>query len=161
MKITKLFHSLLFAMAIAFMFPMQSKAQSSDFSEYTQQFFANPKSYSIRDFGLVSLGLDGLTTYEKGESSFTVTSNGFSYRFEDGSEESFNIPATLKDVTVITDQGDAIIPMYVLDDDLAVRVIKFREGSYIFRDLSCNVYIYARNKPSGKYFCSHWFSLRK
>lgn len=149
-------------MAIAFMFPMQSKAQSSDFSEYTQQFFANPKSYSIRDFGLVSLGLDGLTTYEKGESSFEVTPKGFSYHLKDGSGKSFNISSSLKEVTVITSRGDVIMPMYVLDNGLAVRVIKYNEGYSMFAEGgSCTVHMYVLNKATGKYVHNHWFSLRK
>lgn len=150
----KLFHFLTFVFVIALAIPMQIQAQSTDFSEYTQKFFSQPKSYSIESHGLAMLGPEGLTTYKAGESSFTVTSNGFSYRFKDGSGSTRQITSSLKNVTVLTSRGDVTMQMYVLDNGQAVRAIKYTDGH-------CVVHMYTLNNSSGKYVHIDWFTLRK
>lgn len=150
----KLFHFLTFVFVIALAIPMQIQAQSTDYSEYTRNFFSQPKSYSIESHGLVMLVPEGLTMYKAGESSFTVTSNGFSYHFKDGSGSTRQITSSLKNVTVLTSRGDVTMQMYVLDNGQAVRAVKFPDGH-------CVVLTYTLNNSSGKYVHIEWFTLRK
>jgi len=150
----KLFHLLTFVFVIALAIPMQIKAQSPDFCEYTRNFFSQPKSYSIESHGLAMLGPDGLTSYKAGESTFTVTANGYSYRFKDGSGSTNKITTPLKNVTVLSSRGDVTMQMYVLDNGRAVRAVKYNDGH-------CAVHTYTLNNSSGKYVHIDWFTLRK
>lgn len=118
------------------LFPMQVKAQSTDFYEFTQGFFSQPKSYSMESSVLFTLGMDGLTQYNIGEASFTVTSKGYSYKYKDGSGSSIQIIPQLKNITVLTSRGDVRMQMYLLEDGNAVRAIKYKDGH-------CIVYICA------------------
>lgn len=154
MKIKETLKLFLLVLAIAFCFPIRSHAQSSDFYESTSEFFSKPKSYSIESHGISMLGPQGLTSYKDGESSFNVTSNGFSYRFKDGSGSTRKITSSLKDVIVLTSRGDIEMQMYVLDNDLAVRAIKYKDGHFA-------VHLYVFNNATGKYIHNDWFTLRK
>ena len=134
---------------------MQAKAQSTDFYEFTKGFFSQPKSYSVTNYVLPMLGNNGVTLFDKDEASFTVTSKGYSYKFKDGSGASKRITYPLKNVTVLTSDGDITMQMYVLeDDDTAVRAVKLKDGH-------CMVFVYVYNISSGKYILNHWFTLRK
>lgn len=149
-NLIKVFSLFLFVMV----FSIQSKAQTPDYSEYTSEFFSHPKSYSVESHTLKFLGPSGVTNYNEGESSFSVTSNGFSYKFKDGSGSTHTIKSPLKNVTVLTSRGDVQMQMYILDDDTAVRVIRYNDGH-------CVVYQYVLNNASGKYVNNNWFTLRK
>lgn len=137
-----------------FLFPMQTKAQSADFSEFTRSFFSQPKSYSIKNYGCVALGIDGLTECNIGEASFTVTSTGYSYKYKDGSGSSIRITSPLKNVTVQTLHDDVAMQMYITENGNAVRAIKYKDGH-------CVVYEYSLNIPSMKYYLHSWFTLRE
>lgn len=153
MKVSKVIQALLLVMTISFALPMQSNAQAIEFSEYTREFFTNPKSYSISIYAIEGLGRDGATFYKDGEASLKVTSRGFSYRLKNGSEKSFNISSSLKKVTVLTSNGDVSMQMYVLNDGKAARAIRFKDGRLA-------VYRYVLNNPTGKYVLLDWFDLR-
>lgn len=154
MKQKKLLQFFFVVMGSILFFPMQLQSQSIDFCEYTREFFSNPKSYSIESHGISMLGPQGLTSYKDGESSFDVTSNGFSYRFNDGSGASRKIISSLKNVIVLTSHGDVNMQMYVIDNEQAVRAIKYKDGH-------CAVHMYARNNSTGKYVHIDWYTLRK
>lgn len=141
-------------MGIVLSFPKQSQAQSTDFCEFTREFFSNPKSYSIESFGIPRLGPKGVKSYKDGESTLKVTSNGFTYRFKDGSGSTRKITSSLKKVTVLTYSDDVIMQMYVLDNGEAVRAIKYNDGQ-------CAVHMYVLNNATGKYIHTSWFTLRK
>lgn len=134
--------------------PQQSQAQSTDFCEYTREFFSSPKSYSIESYGIKMMGPSGITICKNGEASLSVTSNGFTYRYKDGSGSSYKITAPMKSVSVITSHGDVQMQMYILDDGTGVRAIKYKDGH-------CDVHQYVLNNPSGKYVHNNWFSLKK
>lgn len=133
---------------------MSSNAQTTNYCEYTSEFFSNPKSYSIEDHTLKMMLPLGVTQYKPGESSFSVTSNGFAYKFKDGSGSSRKITSPLKNVTVLTSQGDVQMQMYILDNGIAVRAIRYNDGH-------CVVYQYVLNNATGKYINNDWFTLRK
>ncbi|MGN0207654.1 MAG: WG repeat-containing protein [Muribaculaceae bacterium] len=129
-------------------------SNTQNYSEYTREFFSTPKSYSIESHTLKMLGPSGVTQYKPGESSFSVTSNGFTYKFKDGSGSSRKITSPLKNVTVLTSKGDIQMQMYILDNGIAVRVIRYNDGH-------CVVYQYVLNNSTGKYITYDWFTLRK
>ncbi len=133
--------------------PSQSMAQMSTFSEVTKSFFANSKKYSITSHLIVMSGPDGLTTYNPGESTFTVKSDGFSYRYKDGSGKSYTLSPNIRTVTVLTYNGDVPMPMYILNDGSAVRAIRYEDGKY-------QVHHYTKNINFGKYIHTQVFTLK-
>lgn len=147
---------ILFALAIvaSLVMSLQSVAQSTDFCEYTGTFFRQPKTYSVESHGVSILGPAGMNSYKDGESTFTVSNNGYSYKFKDGSGSSYRIVGDLQTVTVLTSNGDVRMQMYILDNGDAVRAVKFNDGH-------CAVHYYVNNKASGKYVHNNWFTLRK
>lgn len=133
---------------------VQTSAQIPDFSEATVEFFSTPKTYSVSSHANVMLGLDGYSTYQEGESTFTVKRNSFSYVHGDGSSGSYSFIPRLEKITVMISRGEVDMPMYVLDDESAVRAIQYEDGHY-------QVHHYIKNVNSGKYFHSEFFNLRR
>lgn len=127
---------------------------SEEFYEYTQELFSHPKSYSMEGFGVTMAGPKGITTYKEGESYLTIKSDGYFTHFKDGSGESKRIISPLEDITIITSDGDITIKAYLLDNEEAVRAIRFKDGH-------CMVHTYVLNKSTGKYIHISWYNLRK
>lgn len=126
---------------------------TSEFREVTETFFKTPKTYSVSNFCIIMLGMDGYTRYEEGESTFTVKKNECLYILGDDSEESISFSPALKNVTVLTGHGDVEMQMFITNDGGAIRAIQFEDGKYI-------VHYYVRNINTGKYVSNHFFTLR-
>ncbi len=143
----------LMLMLCAYLLPSFAQAQSPNFSEVTNSFFSQPKTYSVESFAISMLGPKGLKSYNQGEATFNVTGDGFFYKLADGSGSAYQIRSSIKNVTVLTSKGDVIMPMYLINGDQAVRVIKYTDGH-------CAVHMYILNNPTKKYIHNCWFQLR-
>lgn len=150
----KLFQALMLMLTIVLAFPMLTKAQSPNFREYTREFFSVPKTYTVKVHGIPMMGVNGVTTFNEGEATFTVTRNGCSYHFNDGSGSSISIPSSLTNVTVVTANGDISMPVYVVDSNTAIRAVKYQDGH-------CTVHRYTKNLATGKFVHIDWFNLKK
>lgn len=121
-----------------------ASAQMPNFSEETRTFFNTPKTYSVGYYMNMMLGPSGMEICKKGESTFTVGSNKFSVKYKDGSGSTTEFTPIIKNVTVLTSNGDVTMPLYICDNGRGIRAIRFEDGSYA-------VHEYTYNKSTGKY----------
>lgn len=123
---------------------------NTSFNDVTKQFFSQSKTYSISQI-CIPLGRIQ-RTYERGESTFKVINNGYAYKLNDGSGKTHNFNPQLKNVSVMTSDGNVNIPMYMIENGDAVRVIKDRDGSF-------TVYEYTKNNNSGNFVLLRFYIL--
>jgi hypothetical protein len=120
------------------------------FDEITQSFFNTNKTYSIESFSF--FGDKEYTTCEKGECTVTIKDRCITFKYDDGSVGTKKIVGELKECTVFAGDNDIIIPMYVTDDNCAVRAVMFEYGRK-------NLYIYTYNVIMKKYTCLMYYCL--
>lgn len=113
------------------------QAQMPKFYEVTSSFFDTNKSYHMKSFMLVMLGIDGISYYDKGDAFVKISKREIVVKFEDGSGHTNKIVGGMQNCTVHTSNGDVVMPMYKLNDGTAIRAIQYENGEYA---LHCYIY---------------------
>ncbi len=134
-----------------------ANAPEGDILDITEPFFRIDKTYYIQSFiNLMLFGSDGdidkaVKRYGKGQASVTVRDKVMKITFEDGSGSPRKVVGGLKNCSVLKSSRETVtIPMYVLDDGSAIRVVQSNS------DRKITVYEYGFNRATQKYvnlFC--------
>ncbi len=128
------------------------KEAKNDILEISEPFFKENKTYSVRYYNL--LMLNDLKEYEKGKFFITVKDKVVTIKFDDGSGSSHKIVSGIKKCTVrASDGGSVTIPMYVLDNGMALRAIQSKSERRI------TIYEYHFNNPTQKYILGAYYVL--
>ena len=119
-------------------------AQAQTFYEATESFFNTNKTYSMKSLIIKGLGDSGMTNYKKGEATITINSKSITIKYGDGSKSTHKIVGGLKNCKVYTNNGDVTMQMYILDDETAIRAIRWEDGRF-------DLHSYVFNRSMSKY----------
>ncbi len=123
--------------------------QAQNYSYITKSFFNTNKTYYIESYVDV---ITGTNNYKKGDASITINNKTITIKDGQGRKDTYKIVGDMKDCKVYSEDGDATINMYTLDNEDAIQAIKKNNGQII-------IYYYVYNYSVSKYVFFEFYRL--